>query len=43
MAWALQQAMGVVWYYAASNPVMSRWGHRTLNRLLADADGDVDG
>jgi hypothetical protein len=28
MAWALQQAMGLVWYYAATNPVMSRWGQR---------------
>jgi aminoglycoside phosphotransferase (APT) family kinase protein len=35
MAWALQQAMGLVWYYAESNPVMSRWGKRTLDRLLA--------
>lgn len=34
MAWALQQAMGLVWYYADTNPVMSRWGHRTLDRLL---------
>jgi aminoglycoside phosphotransferase (APT) family kinase protein len=38
MAWALQQAMGLIWYYAESNPVMSRWGRRTLNRLLAAAD-----
>lgn len=38
MAWALQQAMGLVWYYAETNPVMSRWGTRTLDRLLgADA------
>jgi aminoglycoside phosphotransferase (APT) family kinase protein len=35
MAWALQQAMGLVWYYATTNPVMSRWGKRTLDRLLA--------
>lgn len=35
MAWAFQQAMGLVWYYAQSNPVMSRWGRRTLNRLVA--------
>jgi len=32
-AWALQQAMGLVWYYAESNPTMSRWGRRTLDRL----------
>jgi aminoglycoside phosphotransferase (APT) family kinase protein len=35
MAWALQQSMGLVWYYAGSNPVMSRWGRRTLDRLVA--------
>lgn len=36
MAWAFQQAMGLVWYYAESNPVMSRWGRRTLDRLPAE-------
>lgn len=36
-AWAFQQAMGLVWYYAQSNPAMSRIGRRTLDRLLADA------
>lgn len=35
MAWALQQAMGLVWYYAESNPAMARWGRRTLDRLLS--------
>ena len=35
-AWAFQQAMGLVWYYAESNPVMSRWGRRTLDRLVSD-------
>lgn len=34
-AWALQQAMGLVWYYAESNPVMSAIGRRTVARLLA--------
>ena len=34
MAWALQQAMGLVWYYAETNPIMSRWGLRTLDRLV---------
>ena len=34
MAWALQQAMGLVWYYATTNPTMSGWGQRTLDRLL---------
>nr|WP_311132626.1 aminoglycoside phosphotransferase family protein [Nonomuraea gerenzanensis] len=32
-AWAFQQAMGLVWYYAESNPPMSRLGRRTLARL----------
>lgn len=36
MAWAFQQAMGLVWYYAESNPVMSQLGRRTLDRLTAD-------
>jgi aminoglycoside phosphotransferase (APT) family kinase protein len=35
-AWAFQQAMGLVWYYRASNPGMSRIGRRTLDRILAD-------
>jgi len=30
------QAMGLVWYYAATNPVMAAFGRRTLDRLLAD-------
>jgi aminoglycoside phosphotransferase (APT) family kinase protein len=34
-AWALQQAMGLVWYYLHSNPTMSRIGRRTLARLQA--------
>jgi aminoglycoside phosphotransferase (APT) family kinase protein len=34
MAWAFQQAMGLVWYYLESNPTMSRWGRRTLNRIV---------
>ncbi|MEV5527010.1 aminoglycoside phosphotransferase family protein [Streptomyces prunicolor] len=35
-AWAFAQAMGLVWYYVESNPVMSRMGRRTLERILAD-------
>ncbi len=35
-AWALEQAMGLVWYYERSNPVMSSLGRRTLGRILAD-------
>ena len=34
MAWAFQQAMGLVWYYLDSNPTMSRWGMRTLDRMV---------
>lgn len=33
MAWAFQQAMGLVWYYVRSNPIMSALGQRTLDRL----------
>jgi len=32
-AWAFAQAMGLVWYYAESNPAMSRLGRRTLERI----------
>ncbi|MFF0096336.1 aminoglycoside phosphotransferase family protein [Streptomyces canus] len=35
-AWALVQAMGLVWYYVESNPAMSRTGRRTVARILAD-------
>ncbi|WP_280466338.1 aminoglycoside phosphotransferase family protein [Nocardia brasiliensis] len=35
-AWAFQQAMGLVWYYATTNPTMSHLGRRTLTRILAD-------
>lgn len=34
MAWAFQQAMGLVWYYETSNPTMSGLGRRTLERIL---------
>lgn len=33
MAWAFEQAMGLAWYYAQSNPAMSACGRRTLDRL----------
>ncbi len=33
-AWAFAQAMGLVWYYAVSNPTMSFIGRRTLDRIL---------
>jgi aminoglycoside phosphotransferase (APT) family kinase protein len=35
-AWAFEQAMGLVWYYAQSNPAMSGLGRRTLERIQAD-------
>ncbi|HLK00793.1 MAG TPA: aminoglycoside phosphotransferase family protein [Streptosporangiaceae bacterium] len=35
-AWAFQQAMGLVWYYADSNPVMSRLGRITLDRIMSE-------
>ena len=35
-AWAFEQAMGVVWYYADSNPTMSLMGERTLRRIAAN-------
>ncbi len=35
MAWAFQQSMGLVWYYAESNLTMSRRGRRTLDRLVS--------
>jgi hypothetical protein len=28
--------MGLVWYYAGSNPTMSALGRRTLGRILDD-------
>lgn len=41
MAWAFQQAMGLVWYYADSNPVMSRTGRRTLDRIISAQSDDT--
>jgi aminoglycoside phosphotransferase (APT) family kinase protein len=35
-AWAFEQALGVVWYYAQSNPAASAMGRRTLLRIAAD-------
>lgn len=34
--WALAQAIGCLWYYRETNPVMSRTAHRTLQALLDD-------
>jgi aminoglycoside phosphotransferase (APT) family kinase protein len=36
-AWAFQQAIGLVWYYATSNPPMSRLGQHTLARITTQA------
>jgi aminoglycoside phosphotransferase (APT) family kinase protein len=36
-AWAFEQAMGAVWYYAETNPAMSRMGRTTLERIVADS------
>ena len=36
-AWAFEQAMGAVWYYAESNPAMNLMGQRTLQRIMADS------
>jgi aminoglycoside phosphotransferase (APT) family kinase protein len=38
-AWGFVQAMGLVWYYQASNPRMSHMGRRTIERVLADEAG----
>lgn len=32
-AWAFAQSMGLVWYYATSNPTMAAIGRRTLDRI----------
>lgn len=37
-AWALQQALGLIWYYERSNPAMSLLGRSTVRRLLGDAE-----
>lgn len=37
MAWAFQQAMGLIWYYVESSPPLSRLGRRTLDRLVSQA------
>ncbi|CAN5816430.1 aminoglycoside phosphotransferase family protein [soil metagenome] len=36
-AWAFEQSMGLIWYYADSNPVMSEMGRRTLQRIVNDS------
>jgi aminoglycoside phosphotransferase (APT) family kinase protein len=38
-AWAFEQALGLVWYYAETNPAMSQMGRRTLERVEAAGVG----
>lgn len=33
-AWALEQSLGLAWYYRESNPTMSALGVRSLRRVL---------
>jgi aminoglycoside phosphotransferase (APT) family kinase protein len=35
-AWALEQSLGLVWYYRDSAPGLSRTGRRTLDRVVAE-------
>jgi aminoglycoside phosphotransferase (APT) family kinase protein len=37
-AWALQQAMGLVWYYRQSNPAMRTLGRSTIARIINDSE-----
>ena len=38
-AWAFQQAMGLVWYYADSNPVIrTSWAGPPLDRIMAEPE-----
>jgi hypothetical protein len=34
MAWALVQALGLVWYHHGANPGLAGTGRRTIDRLL---------
>lgn len=36
--WALQQALGLVWYYSTTNSRMSHLGRSTIGRILASSD-----
>lgn len=37
MGWSFAQAIGCIWYYVETNPVMSRTAHHTLTALLTAA------
>lgn len=41
--WALEQAVGLVWYYRLTNPAMHRLGLRTIGRLLHATASDSVG
>ncbi len=44
VAWAFEQAVGLVWYYRSTSPTLSAQGRRTLERVVrADAAGDLPG
>jgi aminoglycoside phosphotransferase (APT) family kinase protein len=34
MAWALQQSLGLVWYYRDSHPDLADIGQQTIHRIL---------
>jgi aminoglycoside phosphotransferase (APT) family kinase protein len=38
VAWAFEQAIGLVWYYRTSNPPFSAFGRRSLDRILRAVD-----
>ncbi len=40
-AWAFEQALGVVWYYAHSNPTVSAMGRRSLSRIAQGLARDL--
>jgi hypothetical protein len=41
MAWAFEQAMGLVWYYEVSNSLVSLWGRRTHAGSLTNSSLQV--
>ncbi|HEY0240826.1 MAG TPA: phosphotransferase [Friedmanniella sp.] len=38
VAWAFEQAIGLVWYYRTAHPSFSALGHRTLERIVRAQD-----
>jgi aminoglycoside phosphotransferase (APT) family kinase protein len=43
MGWAFAQAIGCLWYYVETNPVMSQTAHHTLSALLATNTNSLPG